>query len=671
MLLAASHHSSKRIIYILIIGFMFFSCESKKSPKTNSETLLSHHLELAIKQFKTNPKYSKKLALIVKSQTKDSVTYYDACNIEARYLFQESQFDSSKVIRDKIISFWEHQPTSNQKSSALTEAYNSLCNIYNRTGKADSALIAADQALKYATAEKASDIYINISDIYKFKGDYAKATMQLRNALAIIERLKLREMEFPVYFAMGDIYLNLHDYEKSDYYYNRAEKDFNNRSIEEKEVFCNNRGNYYYYTKDFKKAEIWFLLLIKLSKSINDTYMTNFAYTNLADIYLNLRHYDTSLKYADKAEQYFKSIKFNTPLYYINAIRIGDAMEKGDFALATRLKSAIKNDNGIDPSVISIRNQYIEIMCAKKGDYKNAYTYLKKNRILNDSIRKEITQKRISEIIMQFQQDTTLLKKEILIKQQKVEVKALRLGYYLWALGFILISFLLLYTYIFFKRKHRKQRQQYIESITKLRVSNIRNRISPHFMFNVLNHEMDKFDDVKKNHFFILANLLRRSLEMTDQISIKLEEEIQFAKDYIELEKYRLGDDFNAIWEIDENVNPEKIHIIPMMLQIPIENALKHGLALIEGDKTLVVNIKHDVDGTRIYIKDNGCGYHPDVKTNSSGTGTGLRVLYQTMNLMNDKNTMKLSFEIHNIQNGNEHGTIVEIFIPMSYKFEY
>lgn len=210
-----------------------------------------------------------------------------------------------------------------------------------------------------------------------------------------------------------------------------------------------------------------------------------------------------------------------------------------------------------------------------------------------------------------------------------------------------------------------------MEQVTDLRMTNIRNRISPHFMFNVLNNEMNNLNEEKKKRLFALIHLLRKSLDMTEHVHIKLIDEIDFAKAYIELEKDRLGKDFIIEWNIDPNIDIDQVEIFPMTLQIPTENALKHGLQNLDRDKKLIISIQGEKEGVKITVKDNGHGYHPEIKNDSPGTKTGLKVLRQTIQILNLRNSDKIRFSISSINEVGQTGTITEIFIPYHFKFEY
>lgn len=166
-----------------------------------------------------------------------------------------------------------------------------------------------------------------------------------------------------------------------------------------------------------------------------------------------------------------------------------------------------------------------------------------------------------------------------------------------------------------------------------------------------------------------LVKLLRKSLELTEKLSISLYDELEFVKTYIHLEQGRLGSDFSMDVKIEEDLDIQQVVIPSMVVQIPVENALKHGLAGIDGLKLLGISVCRKGSGILIDICDNGRGYSPQTLSSTRGTGTGLKVLYQTIQLLNDKNREKIRFEIKNLVNNGQTGTQVLIYIPLDYSY--
>ena len=205
-------------------------------------------------------------------------------------------------------------------------------------------------------------------------------------------------------------------------------------------------------------------------------------------------------------------------------------------------------------------------------------------------------------------------------------------------------------------------------TVSTLRLENIRNRLSPHFIFNVLNREMVERNVEEKQELSSLVKLMRRNLELVEQLCVTLAEELDFVKTYINLERRSLGPDFHSELKIEKDVQPEQIRIPSMMIQIPVENAVKHALREKEGERNLWVSVCRRGNGICIKITDNGGGYRPDSR--NRGTGTGMKVIMQTIRILNNKNKEAIDVLVHNVslQSG-EMGCEVTFWLPDNYDY--
>lgn len=102
-------------------------------------------------------------------------------------------------------------------------------------------------------------------------------------------------------------------------------------------------------------------------------------------------------------------------------------------------------------------------------------------------------------------------------------------------------------------------------------------QINPHFMFNVLNHInilIRKEPELASSLLVQYTNILRYQLYNAKKETVSIMQEIEFLKDFIEVEKIRWKNslDVNYLWEIQDN----NITIAPLMLITFIENAFKH-----------------------------------------------------------------------------------------------
>lgn len=137
----------------------------------------------------------------------------------------------------------------------------------------------------------------------------------------------------------------------------------------------------------------------------------------------------------------------------------------------------------------------------------------------------------------------------------------------------------------------------------------LQSQVNPHFIFNVLNAIL--VVSVKNGYTEIapqisgLAKMLRRLLDWSDD-SEPLSNELGFIEIYLKLEKFRFGDKFN--YEINVRNGAEECSVPKMIVQPLIENACRHGLQGITGDRLLVINADLHDNVLLVSVKDNGKG---------------------------------------------------------------
>lgn len=120
----------------------------------------------------------------------------------------------------------------------------------------------------------------------------------------------------------------------------------------------------------------------------------------------------------------------------------------------------------------------------------------------------------------------------------------------------------------------------------------MKSQVNPHFLFNTLNNIRSL---VRKNSpnsdaaIVKLSQLMRYMLYDASNELVPLEKEIEYLQNFIDLQRLRLPEKVNIVFEIQEEV---KGHYIQPMLFIPfVENAFKHGVSYLE-DSRVVINLK-------------------------------------------------------------------------------
>jgi len=260
--------------------------------------------------------------------------------------------------------------------------------------------------------------------------------------------------------------------------------------------------------------------------------------------------------------------------------------------------------------------------------------------------------------------------KDLVIQQKEKENKLQHVIIYLLVVIGVLLFFALVFFVLYIRKKRVEYYYKQLHQVTGLRMKNTRNRISSHFFFNVLSIISTYEPERMKTMLDKLTLLFRKSVENIDQLAVPLREELELVKAFVDLQKLRLSDQFTFEITVDEGVDLEQM-LPAMMIQIPVENAIKHGLMPSTEPQKLSIRMKQNHGYLLIQIADNGVGFGKSAGR-TTGTGTGLKVLYEVINLLNAKNENKIITNINGLDaemTGDNSGTVVSISIPQNYHF--
>lgn len=255
-----------------------------------------------------------------------------------------------------------------------------------------------------------------------------------------------------------------------------------------------------------------------------------------------------------------------------------------------------------------------------------------------------------------------------------------------WAkIAYLLSSlFLLFLIYLYLKWRWQIELNLKLEHAEKEKLSNellqmemdtLRSKMNPHFIFNSLN-SIKSFiisNDVKSSvsYFSKFAKLLRYSLNNSTIHFVSLIDEINFLKDYVALENIRLSNPFKFVVEYPKDLDIESLKIPPLVIQPFVENAIWHGLSLIEKDGLLLLKIVSINDSLEIHIIDNGIGREVSrtLNKNKIHTSKGISITEERLEIFSKIYKLKKSFEIIDLkdQNGRVKGTEVIIKLPILY----
>lgn len=608
-------------------------------------------------------------------ETKDSLARYNYLAVASKTCLMSSDIDSARLLMQQIEDFAGKQPFSPQLADLQSDCYNMKGNIYARTGSMDSAEIyfrkSYEQRMRGNKMEVVPDILMNLADASNKLGRLDVGAAWYRRALLLCDSLHIASAKKPpIYYGLAQIYVALRDFEQCDHYYNLASRSYETMLPFEKHFYLNNRGTSYYYRGDYDTAISYFKRVISLAADYPDMlFELNLGWLNLGDCFLQINEADSAARYIRKCRPFFQKTGITTALYYIDTQNIELALLRKDLSKARSILVQSVTPPDIDPDMVNIRNKYLQQYHEETGNYKLAYAYLKENNRLDDSVRNERVKMRTADLALRYQQDSTLMAHKVLFQKKENELLTLRQT----RLGILAVAVIALLVAVFLYLYNKKKRALLLahnrRTVSTLRLENIRNRLSPHFIFNVLNQEMVSRKEEEQRELASLVKLMRRNLELAEQLCVTLAEELDFVKTYIELERRSLGPAFHPQVEISGDVHPEQVWLPSMLIQIPVENAVKHALRGKEGERNLWITVHRRESGICIKITDNGGGYRPN--SASRGTGTGMKVIMQTIQILNMKNKEAIDCSIHNVAlPGGETGCEVTFLLPDKYDYQ-
>ncbi|TMM56864.1 histidine kinase [Maribacter algarum] len=137
--------------------------------------------------------------------------------------------------------------------------------------------------------------------------------------------------------------------------------------------------------------------------------------------------------------------------------------------------------------------------------------------------------------------------------------------------------------YYKYRQENKVKEQKIIAGTASAKFDALKNQLDPHFLFNSLNvlTSLIEEDPYQAQKFTTsLSKVYRYVLEQKNKDLISVDEELKFAKTYVRLLKMRFED--SIVFEIPEQSSSPEAKIIPLSLQLLLENAVKHNVVTSE-----------------------------------------------------------------------------------------
>mgnify|MGYP002621704990 CR=1 FL=1 len=213
--------------------------------------------------------------------------------------------------------------------------------------------------------------------------------------------------------------------------------------------------------------------------------------------------------------------------------------------------------------------------------------------------------------------------------------------------GIIYGSFFLVYYYYQSNKIHQQKLTAYNDALAESKINQLKTQLNPHFLFNNLNvlDQLIEEDKHKASDFLNeFAEIYRYVLYASDKELVSINEELDFAKQYFKLIQHKYGN----VYQLNIKSKNTNGFIVPLTLQLLIENAVQHNLGTIDSPVCISININETISVlNNIHLKRN----------TKSVSGRALKNLKEQYRLLSQK-----PIEIH--QSDNEFSVV----FPVIYK---
>ena len=579
--------------------------------------------------------------LMPMQQTMDSVKMW----------YGQMQGDSMKVKSEQVAHFLQqHEDDQSSPMRRLRAEWLKAKGVWYGAikGMPDSALVYTDRAIAEMNGLSGVDelrilAMANRADFYRQLGQLDYSVDGYLLALETADSTGLDEkMKIALLLGVSTAYTFMGDYQNSAVWWKKTGELVNQMEKRDQFIYYNNLGNDHYYQQRYQEAYSCFTkaaALVKDDEAKQWDYYT--ALTNLAEINVCLGNAKEARWMTEKADSFFRKVDLPMLLHYIETIRIELTLLEGHTMEALRMAEHSEFNEVSIPFAKGLRLKAVEQVMRQTGNYQKAYEAHQEWHALNDSIQNANVRMQMSSRMLQYEHDKQLLEQQRTIDHERMKV---RLAWAFCAVALLAIG--LLSVLIWFWRKRQKMHDMEVrQQIVGMRMENTRNRITPHFIYNALTHEMLAQMEGRKVDLNALTQLLRRGVEQADMLETTLEEELTFVDYYVDIERQQMPITLFYQKEIASDVNPQAVLLPAMTIQIFVENAIKHGLKRQGG--MLTIRASRQDNATLVEVLDNGQGLDSSYQEH-----TGMKVVRQTIQMLNEHNHQQITFGIGNLKQG-------------------
>lgn len=603
----------------------------------------------------------------------DSDSYYEALSIATSLDYYSARIDSLDAKAERVMRYVASKPESQRRSVFLFDAIQAKAASFSQYRfDPDSSLLYLKKGIDCARGiddkESLLMAYSNMADAMKNIGkfDQSMEFYMLANSLADSIATD-NNNRLAIYMGIASDYTAMRDFDNSRIWWDRAAQLMPYMGFNERFQYYNNRGNDYFYGKDYAGAlKVYLALDSMLDEKPEYSWEKHFCDANLSDVYLKLGMNDKAAPLIEENIDFFSNVQPNDyAATHVKTQKIDWLLSTGKTAEALRMLA----DNPLLPSTRpeqhSLRHDLERRLFARVGDWKRAYEALDSYHALEDSIRNAQIKMSAEAALLTYQHDAKL---NNLRNEAEEYNDKLVFSYTIIVLAAILLA-LLVAVIILLRRMSRDREERMVRKILDLRMKSIRNRITPHFIYNILNNEILANHIAPGTGASRLIHLLRQQQMMSDHLTDSLSDELDFIDNFVALKSDSQTGPVEYVKKIDPEINPDDVTLPSMSLQIFVENAFKHGFASLPPDarRILEIRVRRDREDIVMEVCNNAA---PGIKPDSESTRQGLKIISGTLQILNEKKRRKIRFSLDDwTDNPEKAGKMASLSIPNDFVY--
>ncbi|MGO8671425.1 MAG: sensor histidine kinase [Capsulimonadaceae bacterium] len=156
--------------------------------------------------------------------------------------------------------------------------------------------------------------------------------------------------------------------------------------------------------------------------------------------------------------------------------------------------------------------------------------------------------------------------------------------------------------------RNRLDAERYKVLASQAQLAAMRARIHPHFLYNTLSSiaGMCEVSSLAQQTTIRLGGLMRATLEASIESTVSVGVELDRVRSYLDIEQHRIGSRLSIQWRIDPKCIDAQVP--PFSIQVLVENAVNHGIAPVEGPRTITITVRSCRSGVLVAVRDDGAG---------------------------------------------------------------